>query len=857
MRGDLLDDLPVPSFVLRGGRIARVSRGLAALLGLEAERIVGEPFERFVPSAEAERLSARLQARQEGELEPSGYETVVRTAAGREVPVEVRFLLRGSELAGVLIDLTDQVPHREQLEALARLGARVQRERTRPSVLAAVQAGLVEAGLSLLLLEREGDRWQRLGLAGPPSAEEALEKAGLAEDLAVWEAAAAAALREGTLFVDEVPAHAERILGGERGAQARRLLRAAGLEHVIAFRVDEPGGAGIVLAVAGPWLKAADVPAFRLFSAQVTAALEAARVLADISARATELAARNRMVEVSAHAPTLAAFFVRAAAVVKETVGCQALAVWLHDPEKDELALMFETGGAPELEADRDRVSVASSPMGVVLRLGCSTLARRSELPAESRRPFPSAPCETLVTVPLRVRSQVVGVMRAAFDRPLDREAANLALLEALAGPLAGAVEVQRLLDDTRRRVSALELLNDTALASAALDPRSLLAAALPRVFATVQADVGAAYLLEGDELVQQVAIGFSEETQRALTQRIPLDGGPLDQAIRTRRVLFVSDMARSTKRARILHDREGVENSVIVPLAVKDRPLGVLVASRRRAEPLGEGEVRLLSAVAAQLGVAVENARLFDDLRRSYADLERTQKRLVQQERLAALGEFSAVVAHEVRNPLAAIFNSLGSLQRMRRPQGDEKLLLDVIQEEADRLNRIVGDLLDFARPSVPSLQPASLEQILDETVAWALSRDCGIAVARDYAGIPAVPVDARLVRQALLNLIMNAVQAMPHGGELSVRSRADRRSARLEIADTGPGIPPPMRRKVFEPFFTTKATGTGLGLAVVLRVVEAHGGSVEVEDSPTGGALFVLRFPLASVDGAPGGSA
>jgi len=847
----MLDDLPLPSFVLRGGRIARVSRGLAALLGLEAERILGEPFERFVPPEQAERLSARLRARLDGEPEPSTYETVVRTAAGREVPVEVRVLLRGTELAGVLIDLTDQAPHRTRLEALARLGACVQRERTRPAVLAAVEAGLAEAGISLLLLEREGGRFRLLGVAGPPSAAAALAEAGLAsDDLAVWAPATEAALGEGAFFVEEVPALAERFLGGEPGAQARRRLRAERLEHAIAFRVDEPGRAGMVLLAVGSWLKDADVPAFRLFSAQVTAALEAARVLADISARSAELAARNRMMEVSAHAPTLAAFFVRAAAVVKETVGCRAFAVWLHDPEKDELALMFETGSAPELEAEPDRVPVAGSPMGAVLRLGCSSVLRRSELPEESRRSSAAHPCESLVTVPLRVRSQVVGVMRAAFDRALPSESPSLSLLEALAGPLASAVEAQRLLDDTRRRVSALELLNDTALASAALDPRSLLTAALPRVFSTVQADVGAAYLLDGEELVQQVAMGLSDETQRALTQRLPLDGGPLGQAIHTRRVLFVPDMTRSTERARILHDLEGVENAVIVPLAVKDRPLGVLVAGRRRAEPLGEGEVRLLSAVAAQLGVAVENARLFDDLRRSYADLERTQKRLVQRERLAALGEFSAVVAHEVRNPLAAIFNSLGSLQRLLRPTGDEKLLLDVIQEESDRLNRIVGDLLDFARPAEPSLQPGALEQVLEDTVAWALSGDTGIEVTRDYAALPAIPMDARLVRQALLNLVMNAVQAMPRGGELCVRTRVDGGSARLEIADTGPGIPPNLRRQVFEPFFTTKATGTGLGLAVVRRVIEAHGGSVEVEDAPAGGALFVLRFPLSGAD-------
>ena len=133
---------------------------------------------------------------------------------------------------------------------------------------------------------------------------------------------------------------------------------------------------------------------------------------------------------------------------------------------------------------------------------------------------------------------------------------------------------------------------------------------------------------------------------------------------------------------------------------------------------PFQDVELQLLSAVASQLGVAVEGSRLVEDLTRSYAELGRAQKQLVHRERLAALGELSAVVAHEVRNPLGVIFNSVGSLQRILRPEGDAGLLLDVIQEEADRLDRIVGDLLDFARPAEPAIQAEPIERLLEESV-------------------------------------------------------------------------------------------------------------------------------------------
>jgi PAS domain S-box-containing protein len=244
------------------------------------------------------------------------------------------------------------------------------------------------------------------------------------------------------------------------------------------------------------------------------------------------------------------------------------------------------------------------------------------------------------------------------------------------------------------------------------------------------------------------------------------------------------------------------------------------------------------------------ENARLCEDLRRSYADLARAQDQLVRQERLAALGELAAVVAHEVRNPLGAIFNSLVRLRRLVRPSGDAKMLFDIVAEEADHLNRIVGELLEFAKPSPPTLRPEPLDRVLDEAVAAALARTGDrVTLVRDVPdGLPLIPMDARLVRQAVLNVALNAVQAMPEGGTLSVSARLEGETAMIELSDTGPGIPAEVRQRIFEPFFTTKATGTGLGLAVVKRILDDHRGRVEVRAPATGGTVFTLQLPLIS---------
>ena len=181
-------------------------------------------------------------------------------------------------------------------------------------------------------------------------------------------------------------------------------------------------------------------------------------------------------------------------------------------------------------------------------------------------------------------------------------------------------------------------------------------------------------------------------------------------------------------------------------------------------------------------------------------------------------------------------------------RPTGAARTLFRIVEEEAERLNRIVGDLLAFARPSTPDLQEAALARVADEAVASAVAQQgTPIEVVRAHdPALPEVRIDARLVRQAIVNVAVNAAQAMVRGGRITVRTLRDDGAAVVEIEDDGPGIPTEVRERIFEPFFTTKATGTGLGLAVVRRIVEGHGGTVQVRPAPERGTVFALRFPV-----------
>jgi signal transduction histidine kinase len=269
-----------------------------------------------------------------------------------------------------------------------------------------------------------------------------------------------------------------------------------------------------------------------------------------------------------------------------------------------------------------------------------------------------------------------------------------------------------------------------------------------------------------------------------------------------------------------------------------------------RQPRRFSEAEVERASAIANQLALALDGARLVEDLKQSYAELARAHEQLVQRERLAALGELSAVVAHEVRNPLGAIFNSVATLRRMVGAESPTLPLLDIVGEESERLNRIVDDLLNFARPSSPTPHPVALERLLEESVRGALA-DASGPLDVEWAlepGVPPVSVDERMMRQAFLNLALNAVQAMANGGVLRVgvrRAAGEPPGVEVEFTDTGPGIPPEARARLFEPFFTTKAKGTGLGLALVKRIVESHYGRLTVESPTRGGTTFRLFLP------------
>jgi two-component system sensor histidine kinase HydH len=230
---------------------------------------------------------------------------------------------------------------------------------------------------------------------------------------------------------------------------------------------------------------------------------------------------------------------------------------------------------------------------------------------------------------------------------------------------------------------------------------------------------------------------------------------------------------------------------------------------------------------------------------------LAAAQRELVEKERLAALGELAAVVAHEVRNPLAVVFNATAGLRRARVEQTDHDALVAIVQEEAERLRDIVSDLLEFARPRpavVDEVSAAELVRSAVETARSVASVGPGEVSLEMTSDLDRMTCDERLVRQAVVNLVTNALQAEGRRSPVRVFLRLERDKTEMmvvRVEDDGAGIGEEIRDRIFTPFFSTRPKGTGLGLAVVQRCAEAHHGTISVHATPGGGATFELRIP------------
>ncbi|MFH2127404.1 MAG: ATP-binding protein, partial [Pseudomonadota bacterium] len=291
------------------------------------------------------------------------------------------------------------------------------------------------------------------------------------------------------------------------------------------------------------------------------------------------------------------------------------------------------------------------------------------------------------------------------------------------------------------------------------------------------------------------------------------------------------------------------------VPMRAKGKIVGVIAVDRDfSGQEITEEDLRNLSMLANQAGLAIENSRLYEYIERAKQELSHTRERLIETEKLAALGEMAAGMAHEIRNPLVSIGGFTRRLLKTMPKESSQRVYVEVIINEVARLEKTLSEVLDFSSNSLGNLTEHDFNVIVNEAL-YIFRREFeegAIEVVKDLSEpLPLVCVDERQIKHVFFNLFYNACQAMNRGGGLRVRTfqvkTADKDYAACEISDTGPGIAPDVLPHIFNPFFTTKDDGTGLGLSIVHKIVTRHFGQVEVHNRGEEGASFLVTLPAA----------
>ena len=289
------------------------------------------------------------------------------------------------------------------------------------------------------------------------------------------------------------------------------------------------------------------------------------------------------------------------------------------------------------------------------------------------------------------------------------------------------------------------------------------------------------------------------------------------------------------------------------VPLISRNELVGILILGPKKTNlRFVDSDLEFISVLADQLTVAVENAILYENQKNMNAELRKTQQQLVQSEKLAALGQLSASVAHEINNPLGIIKNYLQILSENTDEDDSNQHNLEMIKEEVNRIARIVKSLLDFSRPEKNKMTIVDLSATLKQTISLLdkefLSKSIKIKKELPDNLSPVMGSEDQL-KQVFLNLLVNSKDFMPQGGEVIISARNTDQSVEIEFSDTGCGIPEENIPRIFEPFFTTKqeGKGTGLGLWICYGIMQRHGGTIQVRRKEKG-TSFRLTFPRGS---------
>ncbi|MCS7301676.1 MAG: GAF domain-containing protein [Fimbriimonadales bacterium] len=657
-----------------------------------------------------------------------------------------------------------------------------------------------------------------------------------------------------------------------------------------------------------------------------------------------------------------------------QAMDAQACTLLLLDDATQTLSIAASYG-LPEKFVSESRIPLGEGVAGYVALTGEPMLLHdpheEPQLRALPRRPD----IRSAIVVPLRNHeNRVIGVLAIRRLRPAPPfTQEDLRLFSVFANQVASALENARLYRELNQNVRRLSTLVELSqLVTAVLDIDALLQT-VARAIADTLGFSRCAIFLSGESsrvYLPRLVQGYRPEM-------FPKRGfrrgqGVVGMAAKLRLPVVVKDARHEVQPMRGFGRALGVDHYCVLPIVVHGSCIGVVLADNQN-EPFTDEQVELLSAFVHQAGIAIENARLYQEMERRYREIQslaafrnnilrsvssgmftvdeqgvittwnraaqqllgftghesvgrhyrevlsharcplnpvqcaelqaaieqvlhgggarqlykitaqvgdaprtlnasvspllargrqpqgavvlfediteylRLESRLAEMERLAAVGQMTATIAHEIRNPLTALRGAVDLMLQEQPLPETLSLYIEVIQQEAQRLTEIAEEFLEFAKPFHLQKRLTPLKPLLQRvlTVQEPYLKSASVKATLDAPDELELPLDAGRIEQALRNLIQNAVHAMPDGGQIVLRARDYGNEVALSVQDTGTGVPPEIRDKIFTPFYTTRTRGTGLGLSIVKKIVEGHNGRVTLECPPEGGSIFTLWLP------------
>jgi GAF domain-containing protein/CheY-like chemotaxis protein len=649
----------------------------------------------------------------------------------------------------------------------------------------------------------------------------------------------------------------------------RTHVEAIGDRSVLAVPLRSKGhivGALVIADAVGRLYSQAEVALLQAFADEAATAVENARLYAETERRRREAEEVARVARTLTEELDVAALGERVVRGVLPLVHAQAAALRLLQPDGSlvEVAAHGRTSGRREPgHVARPGVGVA----GRVIALGHAVQTRDAQsdpdivLDQELRSRIVELGRHAALGVPVRLKSEILGVLLIFDDATRTFADAEIALLQTLADQTAVAVRNAQLLAELVARQGRLETLLEVSRQLSRLQPLDSLLDRIAEACARLlDTDSVTLRLVDGDELVVAKRWGTVAEPD---IERARIGESPIGAVAASGEPLLITDVARDSRMQALYRgalEGAGYVAWLGVPVTAGDRVIGVL-SVRRRSPDFPPDSIATATAFASQAAITLENSRLYGELEAALARLESSQERLVQSERLRALGEMAGGVAHDFNNLLAVVLGRAELLlQRVQEPAAVRGL--QIIRDAAMQGAQTVRRIQQFTRlGQTRPVGPIDLASLLAEVVEltrplWkgeAQERGADYDVRVEVERTAPVAGVADELREVFTNLLVNALEAMPGGGRLVLRVSVVGDDVIIDAEDTGSGMTEATRRRAFEPFFTTKGPQrAGLGLSVVWGIVTRHGGTITVVRTSENGTTLRIALPRISAPSA-----